>query len=663
MDNNFNNENDEVKNINSGFEPPSSNDPLNLGLEEPYVQTQTTTAADNLAAVKPKKSHKGLIIALASLGTVIAACIACVLFIPSVNNFFKLYTQKPAAYYQDVEKKNIEENIEKNSEHIKELTSYMAEITGELAKMENTTSFESLADIPWVNSTGYCNLELTVNEQIKTLIAPFAENMDSDANVSGIVGELINSLDSVSINSIATINEKQQVAMDLSFTLNNSKVISANMIIDVKNYAIYFAVPEIIDTVYSVKIPQDMVDKFSNELNTELDSQLDELQEVYKKLDDAVSYLDDNSDEFVEFIEKYSNIVVETLDEATINKNTAVDVNEVEVEYTEIIVKVDGEKLSEIIENILDALKDDDFAIGLAEKMGMSKDDYSMSFDKILKSFEESKDTEKDNSKTIDLVTYVNTKGEIVGRGFKAGDVTITYATYEKDEETQFQLTISNSGEDAPGHMNIKGICKGEDTKSGYVVYECDIEEYDFNIKGEFEDAKVVNEELGYFEGKYTITTNLPELEPFAIVIDAKATKKDQTVTFDVLYNDAKTITLELSAGEKDYEEIKIPSSVFEITPNIDAQSLIPELQKINLVNLKDNVKKAINSDTLNTTIDYLFEATGLNIVDGDMTEEEVNQVISALSEDYYEDEDEVVFDTDTDIDMDYDISYDDENI
>ena len=94
MDNNFNNFNEETnevkENINSGFESPSSDNPLNLEFEEPYVQTATSSSVSNLATVKPKKSRKWLVPTLAGLGVAIVACVCSVLFIPQVNNFFKL---------------------------------------------------------------------------------------------------------------------------------------------------------------------------------------------------------------------------------------------------------------------------------------------------------------------------------------------------------------------------------------------------------------------------------------------------------------------------------------------------------------------------------------------------------------------------------------------
>lgn len=652
MDNNFNNENDEEKNINSGFEPPSSEDPLNLGFDEPYVQMPTTIANDNLAAVKPKKSRKGLIIALASLGTVIAACICCVLFIPSVNNMFKLYTQKPAAYYQDIEKKNIEENVEKNSEHIKELTSYMAEVTGELASMDNIYSFytvQNLSQIPVENSTGYCNIELTVNDTFKSLIKSFTGN---NGAMSSVANELINSLSSVSINSIATVNEKQQIAMDLSFTLNSSKVISANMIVDIKNYAMYFAIPEITDTVYSVKVPQEVIDKLNTELTDELKAEFDDLQEVYKMINDAVAYLDDNSDELIEFIERYTMVVVETLDEAEVNKNTEVDVNEVTVEYTEIVVKIDEAKFLEICQNVLDELKDDDFVKGLVKKLDVTEEQYTKYIEMLLEDLKDEKVDE--DGQVIDFCTYVNTKGEIVGRALKFEMATISYVTYEKDEETQLQFSMNVGPEDDKFEFYIKGKCEGEDSKSGYLAVDCDVDKYDFNVKCEFEDAKIVNEELGYFNGKYTITTNFPELEPFAIVIDSKASKDSQSVAFDVLYNNDKTITLTFEVGTKEFEDIKIPENTFEITEGSSEQDIMTELKKINLVNVKNNLKAALKSETLNNVIDSAFTEAGLDAVDGSMTDDEINALVSIINDNTnnkiaYSDP-EVIFDDDLDI-------------
>lgn len=645
MENNFNNESNVTTDLSSGFEPPSSNDPLNLGYEETYVQMQPMMSSDNLADVKPKKSHKGLIIALASIGTIIAACICCVLFIPSVNNTFKLYTQKPATYYQGVEKDNIEKNLNENSEHIKELTSYMSKATNELATMEGITDLQKLSDIPWANSTGYCNMEIAISDEFKSLI----KSLTTKSGAPAIVDELIASVKSVSFSGITTISEKEQISMDISFTLNNSKIISANVILDVKNLTIYFAVPEVIDTVFSFTIPEQLI----NQLKGDLETLPVEITEVYKKIDDAVTYIDDNSDELIAFIEKYSTIIVETLDEAEINKKTEVDVNEVAVEYTEIVVKIDQAKAIEIGENVLSELKDDDFVKGLVEKLG-AKDQYTESIEELLADVKDTKITDSDV--TIDLFTYVNSKGEIVGRAIESKGTRFSFITYERDDENQFQFTFTTGTEDNSGSVSLKGKCNGEDAKTGYVMFECDVEEYDFNVKCEFEDAKVVNDKFGYFNGKYTITTNFPELEPFAIVIDAEGSDDSQKASFDVLYNNDKTITLTFETGTKDFEEIKLPENTFEITTNITEENALEILKKVNLVNIKDNIKNALKSDSISTMIDEAFTEAGLDAADGSMTDEEAEALVNYVNPKTtidYDSDTEVIFNDDLTINED----------
>ena len=657
--NNFENENNELNsNINAGFEAPSADDPLNLNMEEPYVQTPIpSVASDNLASVKPRKSRKWIIPTLAGVGVAVAACVCSVLFIPSVNNFFKLHTQKPIAYYQDVEKENIKDTIEEEGEQIKEFTSALAEATKNLSASTNLTNLEA---IPVENNGGYSNIKIALNDEFKKIVKSLITETDSTATMANatMANAILDSFKNVSVESVAMVNDKSQVSMTLNITLNDSQIISANVIVDIANYTVYVAVPQVTDTVFSVTVPKELIE----ELESELAADEDEINAILDKIDETVQYIEDNNDELLEFVEKYALIIVDNLEDAELSKKTEVDVNEVVVEYTEVVVNVDSDTVNKIAEAVLSELKDDDFAIELAKQFDVSKEQYKTTIDELLDEMNEAADSENTSDATLDIYTYINSKGEIVGRGISVENTKVTFVTYEKDDETQCQFDMVVEGEDNPGHLTLKSKCSGEGKKSGYIVFEFENDEYDFNVKCEAEDFEIVNETLGYCNGKITITTSFPQLEPFAIVIDAKATKKDQTVALDVLYNDSKTITVEFSAGEKAYEEIKLPGNSFEITQNTDPQSLLPELKKLNLVNIKDNVKKAVNSDAINSVIDDVFASAGLDIADGDMTDEEVNQLMSALSNDDYEDEDEVVFDTDTDIDMDYDISYDDEN-
>ena len=122
----------------------------------------------------------------------------------------------------------------------------------------------------------------------------------------------------------------------------------------------------------------------------------------------------------------------------------------------------------------------------------------------------------------------------------------------------------------------------------------------------------------------------------------------------DLLHNDKNTVTLELSAGYVDYKEIKIPSNTMEIKENITPEELLPEVKKFNLVKIKDNLKGALNSETLSSLIDSAYTEYGLDAVDGSMTDDEINALVSIINDNTnnkiaYSDP-EVIFDDDLDI-------------
>lgn len=644
MDNNFNNENE--KNLYSGFESPSADNPLNLEFDEPYVQsTISSTAADNLATVKPKKSRKWLVPTLAGLGVAVVAGVCSVLFIPQVNNFFKLNTQNPTSYYQDVEKDNIKETVEEKGEDIKTMTSALSQMTSDIVASTDVTNLT-------INSTeniaGFSEIKLEINDSIKDYIKSYIAK-DGGAS-STFATELINSFNSVSIDGVTMINDKQQIAMNLNFTLNENNIISANVIVDYKDYVIYMAIPEITDTVFSFKIPERAI----SELKDDLKEDMAELEAVYGKLDEAAKYLDDNNEELLEFIEKYSIIVVEGLEDADLSKNVEVDVNDVVVEYTEILVKVDEKMASNIAKNVIEELKDDEFAMDFVAIFDVTEEKYDAAMADLLAELEATDTDDEGSDETIDFYTYVNNKGEIVGRGFGAEGDLISYVTYEKDDEFQFQFSLEGKNENNPVSIIVRGKCNGEDSKSGNIVVELENKNYDFDIECEYKDAELVNEDLGFYSGTFTFSTTFPELEPFAIVFDLDATDKSQTVSMGLLHNNEETVTLELSTGFEDYKEIKIPDNTFEIKETVDPQSLLPELKKLNLVNVKTNLKKALNSETLNSAIDSLFTEYGLDVADGDMTDAEVEQLLKTISSSSTSRE-EIVYDDD------YSYDYEDE--
>ncbi len=641
MDNNFNNDTNDINNnINSGFEAPSSDNPLNLEFEEPYVQTgMTNLSSDNLATVKPKKSRKWLVPTLAGLGVAVAACVCSVLFIPQVNNFFKLHTQNPTSYYQDIEKDNIKETIENRSEDIKKVTSSLSTLTGEIVE---SNSFSDLSIAVPENAGGLSGIKLTINDGFKDFVHPY---IGQDGGMAAtLVTEVLKSVDSLTIDSVAMVNKEQQVSMDFSFTLNENNIISANAIIDLKNYVVYFTIPEVTDTVFSIKIPERVISEYKDDLKESLAM----VEMMYGKLDQAAKYLDENNEEFLEFIEKYTLIVVDSMEDAELSKNVEVDVNEVVVEYTEIVVKIDEKMANKIGKNVIEELKDDEFAMEFAAIFDVSEGDYDAAMAEALDEIESADTDDEDSASTINYYTYVNNKGEIVGRGFGDDEARITYVTYEKDDTNQFQLTFKSDMETSSGELILRGKSTGEDSKSGNVILEFKNEEYDFDAKCEYKDCKLVDKDLCLYSGNFTFTTTFPELEPFAFVMDLDAKDKLQTITMDLLYNDEKTVTLELSTGYTEYKEIKIPSNTLEIKEDTTPEELLPVLKKLKLTTIKANLKKALNSETLNSTIDALFTEYGLDVVDGDMTDEELEQLIKSFSNEeiIYED-DEITYEDD----------------
>ena len=631
MDNNFNNETNDNNPINSGFEAPDANNPLNIEFEEPYVQAPS--ASTTLASAKPKKSRKWLIPTIASLGVAIAACVCCVLFIPQVNNFFKINTQSPTSYYKDVEKAAIEDQTEENAENLKKMTTALSQVTSNLATADDITNMFGMTSSIAPNTAAFSGVTITLNDEFKDYVKSY---IAKDGGMSStLASEFINSFDSITIDNITMISDKNQISTDLSITLNKTKIISVNLIVDLKDYVVYFSVPELTDTVFSIKIPQRVINEFKDDF--EENSAM--LKEIFGQFDAGVQYLDENNEELAEFIEKYAIIIVDSFDGAELSKSKEVDVNDVTVEYTEIVIKVDQKMAADIAKNVMEELKDDEFAIGFANAIGISKDEYNKTISDILEEAA-AVDSDKNSDATVDLYTYVNNKGEIVGRGIAANGDVVTYVTYEKDDECQFQLTITETN----CEFIVRGKSTGKDSKSGKVILESQVDDDKISFTCEFTNVQMVNEDLGYCTGIFALTTTYPELEPFELIFKLDADKTTQNITIDLLYNDMKTITLDFSVGQGEYKEIKLPGNTFELKEELNGEVLIPELRKINLVALKSNLKNAMNSETISSTIDTYFAQYGLDAMDGDMTDEEVTNLVKTIAtltgvdDEYYED-------------------------
>ncbi len=543
--------------------------------EEPVAAEEPVVAEEPVAPVIPEpvppKKKGGLVKILIAAAAVVAVLgVSVFAAFPYVKNFVTKTFLPAEKYYQSVEKGNIgkvTDDIASVFDEIKAQSKVMEENYDSLSKGKAPKADETFDGKKLSGS-----LSLTLGEPIMDLLEEYAE-LD--------LGFLKKS--SLAID-LSTKDELSELAMALA--LSDDKIVSAEVISSTDGI-IYLSLPELSEEAIKIDLASLLgYDDFSEIYAS------DEMEETYDMLFKLIDALPDGKTAS-KIIERYSNVILSELDDADKSKET-VSVGDVEVNATAIEVTIDEKTLENIVIAVIKEFEDDEelwdtldalmVASGEAEK-GEFKE-YLEDGD-IFDDVDEMIEGSFEGFGEITLVTYLNSKGEVLGREIEYLDNTLTLLSLEKGKSAAFEVSLDGDVSfKLVGEGTLKkGIFDGEVTLKvmGQSILTATVEGFDTenlgNGKITLKPSKMISAMLSEYEaddvssllglGMNSLDIDLSDI---SLVIDMACEEEKSSLALDLFAGTTSVIRIETEGSISDAKSIKLPKDAVEIEDEYDLE-------------------------------------------------------------------------------------------
>ncbi len=567
------------------------------------IQNGYEDSVTGVENVTKKGKGKGAAVAgVAAVAVIAGGGVAAYNLSDYVKNQVKLAIMKPADYYAWVNEENSKTLAQEVSKSYRE----------SLDKMER-------------GSSATVALEYTPSAQVKDMLIEETGLGGADDEESKMALDIINNLNSIEIGSSAEV-KKSEISGSVFASLNSDKLVSLDYAMEQAGMEYFMRIPELSEKWLSMDM---------NELGEELDSEsqavLDAYSEAMMNPQDIIS-----PEEIETLFAKYTDVWSKSISDVTLEKKESVDICDITVEYTVISTELTEEKAAEICKNFIEEAKNDDIIKGIVvDKLEVcSEDEYTDVLEEALSGIEDN--LNGDSDETVNFNVYVDPKGVIRGYVLDAGDEGyVKWATGMSEDEVRCEFIFNNEGEDVAA-AELKAKKSGE-SYNGSLEVKAEEE----TVSVDFENFEVVNKEMGYIKGVFTI--NIPEVDPIVVKCDTDGSSL--SVSTDVTVEDINigTFTLKLTGAYDANPSVPSSDDAIKVNPESD-----------------DFIKEYVTEEEVQNFVKELLLKIGIN--------EEYSEELSKLAADsafneggfggasYYDD-----YYDDYDFDEDFSYSYEDE--
>lgn len=282
------------------------------------------------------------------------------------------------------------------------------------------------SDTQQLSTVAQVTAQLNVGETVITLLE------DSLKNETGEAMEL-DWLKSVSL-SLDT-NAKDKVGKVLmSLGMNNTQILSADLIMDMENGALYAAIFPLCEKYLKGSL---VMDEQSRQILSALSSE--EIKEILPSTETVAA-----------LVEKYSKLVYENLKDAEKTTET-VTIGDVQQKVTVLQVQLDFDTIKQLVKSILSELEDDETIQKIIEDTAeyLEEEGYITDADQAYEAFQEAIQEAKsglsevkaeDNFDKLRIYLYINDSHKIVGMKWKFDSDAVSYITIRNGEKFAFKL-------------------------------------------------------------------------------------------------------------------------------------------------------------------------------------------------------------------------------
>lgn len=568
--------------------------------------------------VTKKGKKKAAMIGGISAAVIIGGSAAAYGFSDTVKNQVKLRLSKPEKYYAWVTENNSENFAKQISDKYRE----------QLKKMDKGQ-----------------------NVKLKVLYAP------SDDAKDKIVESLLGSDSSDNENSkqlVDIINKHDEYAISADFSsksgkmntnagvdLSGDRIMSFESAVDMDAFDFFFRVPELTEKWIGLNV--DVEDELS-EIGS--DETVDAIKNIFK---DPASYM--TPEELEQEINKYVHVWTDFADEVNVEKKESVDISDISVDYTVATVTMTEKDIIDLGIKTIEEVRSDKYIKDVVvNKLDLGEDKFEEAMDNAIEDLnsqlEDGDFDDEEVALTID--TYIDATGSIRGFKFTTDEEDeLIMAVGVEDKQLRGEFTVKESGEEsfsAKLSVNDFSLFKGGNKNSGDIVFTG--EDIDEEVKVEFKDFCIENEEKCYFSGDFTFI--IPDIDPITVSFDSNG--KKQNISYELCFDDVDYGKLGLEYSIDYGVDVTIPS---------ESDAYMISSDDTSDFKLEDYASK----DEFNKFIKTIAEKIGFS---GDTaeelaeeaTDEIFDEVDEALDDDYDFDDD---YDWDDDDDDDYDFDDDDD--
>ncbi len=469
-----------------------------------------------------KKSHKGLVAAIIALVLVLAGGGTAYAFKDTLSNSFALMTKSPNEYYEYVEKKAIENQIN-------EIKPYLNSVDTDVAAQ---VSMSVTYDRETVNSL----LQSSMGESIEDIEA----NIGLPLNSLGLNG------------TVAT--KDGNLYESLGLKLNDTNIISMELLMDIVNKELSMRFPELSSAILKTSLDLDEVDsgKYTEQL---------------KLL---------TPERTTDFLRRYSTIIAENMKDVELTKGESLKLDTLSADCNKLTVTIDSESAENIANAILEEAKDDEYIYDLLPMLDMSVSDFKSEIEDAQNNLKDS----FGNNTIVEMDVYVDNKGEIIGRditakedGSNLGVFGYTVLTDSGYNEYKFYYT----DEDGNKVINATGSeTKTGDTSNGALNLAIKDPSgslpSDISVTAKYDDVKIVKKgNLNYTYGTYTISS--PQAFGASLVIENKVENDEQLCKLSVMMGSSSLVTIDTKSKYlTDYDIPKMTGDqVYDMNTDMDS--------------------------------------------------------------------------------------------
>ncbi|MCH5340431.1 MAG: zinc ribbon domain-containing protein [Acetatifactor sp.] len=522
------------------------------------VQSQPVSDSE-----KPKKkSKKKLFVAIGAVAA--AAVLGVVAFaseLPSkISNLAHKTFSSSEDYYQHVEKNN---------------TKGVANSVGSV--------YQSVV----LDSRDF--FETTSNS---TITLTFGEGFNDFFKLAeGMIGEDLSWLKSISSSSSVTINGNK-LSMDLSTSLNQDKLLSLIMALDLDEGAAFLQIPELSSTYLGVDLKKAM--------GISIDDVLDSWEDFRKEYIEVIEALP-SQDRIEKLISKYIEVATACVDDVN-KKSVNLKVEGVSQKCTALEVAVTPHLIVDMLEAILDEAEDDseleklitDTVDALSDVLGVDGDNvYENFLDEFADLCDELNDSlsDVDDDDALLLTLYVDDKGDVIGRTLEieddysaveiamlmvesSGKFGYELSMYVENEWSTTDIAFLGSGRKSGDKISGEFVLSYNDGYDDMDILEITTEDLDTKslkegrLNGKFSVgltsdganilARTLARELGY---SYMASVMESVLKDIEIRMSYKTAESSSECIVGVVYGKKDMISVTIAADSKKASAVNIPKS------------------------------------------------------------------------------------------------------